>query len=321
MAWLDLVWLLLLLFVLGGGIGALCAPFASRVLEWGAPARHARRRLWLVAALPLVLPAAAITGLVLLAAAKQLGWLPDHCPLHGSAGHPHFCFVHPPELALSHAHQLFALAVMAAAVLLPAGPLVRARLQQHRVRRLNRMAARKGALRILDVDDAQAFAAGLYRPRVFLSRGLLKRLSARERRIVLAHEVAHIRHRDLGGQLWFECLLRFHQPGCARTLRRHWRRNQEQAADDRAAARFGALEVAATLVKLARQPAAPASAGISALGDDPAARIERLLQPGAARAAGAGFELGYGLAAAGVITIMVSAHHSLETLLGYLPGI
>jgi len=310
-----------LLFAAGWGLGVVLTPPALRGLNRNHPPRNLRRRLWLVASLPLALPAVTVSGLLLLAAAKQLGWLPDHCPLHGSAGHPHFCFVHLPELAWRYGHGLFALAVLTAAMVLPGWPLARARVQQHRVRQLDFMAARKGPLRILDTDAAQAFAAGLRRPRVFLSRGLLTGLSARERRIVLAHEVAHIRHGDLTSQLVYECLLRFHRPGCARTLRWLWQRNMEERADDRAAARFGALDVASTLVKLARQPGPPAPAGTSALGDDPAARIERLLQPGAARAAGAGFELGYGLAAAGVITIMVSAHHSLETLLGYLPGI
>jgi hypothetical protein len=319
--WLDLVWLMLLLFVLGWGAGAALAPFALRGLEPAGPPRRVRRRLGLIAALPLALPVAAVTGLVLLALGKQLGWLPDHCPIHGSSGHPHFCFAHLPDLAWTHMHRLFALASVAAVVVLPARPLGRAWMQQRHVRQLNQMASRKGALRILDTGERQAFAAGLRRPRVFLSRGLLAGLSARERRIVMAHEVAHIRHRDLAAQLVFECLLGFHRPACARVLRQVWRQNREARADDRAAERFGALEVASTLLRLARQPDTPAPAGLSALGDDPAARIERLLQPPRPVSGVAGFEWGYAVAATGLITLTITAHHSLETLLGHVPGV
>lgn len=319
--WLDLVWLLLLLFVLGWGVGVVSVPFALRGLESADPVRRVRRRLWLIAALPLAVPTVTVTGLVLLAAAKQLGWLPDHCPVHGSSGHPHFCFVHLPELAWTPVHQLFALASVAAVIVLPARPLWRAWIQRGHVRRLNQMASPRGALRILDTSDCQAFAAGVRRPRIFLSRGLLAGLSARERRIVLAHEVAHIRHRDLAGQLLFACLLRFHRPACARSLHRLWCWNQEARADDRAAARFGALEVASTLVKLARQPGMAAPAGLSVLGDHPAARVERLLHPPRPASGMAGFEWACALAAAGLIALMIVAHHSLETLLGFLPGV
>jgi Zn-dependent protease with chaperone function len=97
---------------------------------------------------------------------------------------------------------------------------------------------------------------GLVRPRVFIGRDVLARLSQDELRAAVAHEAAHVRSFDNVKQL----ILRVTRvPGfCFRQLAlldRAWSRAAEFAADERAL-RSGAsaLDLGAALVKVARLP-------------------------------------------------------------------
>lgn len=317
--WLGLLWLLLFFFVIGWAVSALLTPPAVERLAGISEPRKARRRLWMIALTPLFFPAVAVAALLFQALAKQLGWMLDHCHLHGS-GHPHFCFAHLPELTWSLFHPLFAGTALGLLVVPVGFRLWRENQQQRRVGALEQMASRRGALRVFEGEEATAFAAGLRHPRIFLSRKLLSDLSPRERRIVLTHEVAHIRHRDMLGQLLFDCLLVLQRPASAAALRGRWEQIQEQMADDRAVARFGALDVAATLVKLARQARERAPVATAVLGDQPAARIKRILNPPTDDSRGPIFEVAYAMAAMALAALTQTSHHSLETLLGYLPG-
>lgn len=72
---------------------------------------------------------------------------------------------------------------------LPTAPVVDALAQaadQAHVRRVS----------LLDVDTAQAFCAGTWRPTVFISQGLVRRLREQELLAVLWHEGCHARRRD-----------------------------------------------------------------------------------------------------------------------------
>lgn len=53
-----------------------------------------------------------------------------------------------------------------------------------------------GRYRVVDNPAAIAWCAGLFKPRIYVSSGLVDALSAREVRIVLAHELAHAVRRD-----------------------------------------------------------------------------------------------------------------------------
>ncbi len=52
------------------------------------------------------------------------------------------------------------------------------------------------AVRLLAVDMALAFSAGLLRPRIYVSSALLRRFSAAELEATILHELAHVRRRD-----------------------------------------------------------------------------------------------------------------------------
>lgn len=52
------------------------------------------------------------------------------------------------------------------------------------------------SVRLLAIDGAVAFSAGLLRPRIYVSTGLLRRVSGPELEATLLHERAHVRRRD-----------------------------------------------------------------------------------------------------------------------------
>jgi hypothetical protein len=62
------------------------------------------------------------------------------------------------------------------------------------VRRLSRAFATDETLVFVDDDRPHAYAVGGRKPRIVISRGLLRSLAPGERRAVLSHETAHLRH-------------------------------------------------------------------------------------------------------------------------------
>ncbi|MDT8409241.1 MAG: M56 family metallopeptidase [Wenzhouxiangellaceae bacterium] len=315
--WLDLLWLLLLLAAAAWALTVSALPAITRLAFSSSLAPAARyRRALLAAGLPWLVPGVVIASVCLLAAAKPLGWIADHCVYHGP-GHPHLCFEHLPAIGLNHLH------AAAASLFLTgiAGLLVRLIGREYRAARqvnaLRALASGRRRLRIVEQHQPVAFAAGFSNPFVLLSRGLLAQLTALERRIVLAHEVAHLRHRDMPRNLAFEILLLLHTPASARTLRGIWKQALEEKADDRVAARYGDENVAATLLKAVRICRIENSATMSVVGADPLRRVRRLLS-GADEKPGAlwHFELPFVGFILSIAMLVGAAHHPLETLLG-----
>jgi Zn-dependent protease with chaperone function len=103
-------------------------------------------------------------------------------------------------------------------------------------------------LRISQTLPAMA-AAGILRPRVFVSRAVEFVLTAGELQTALNHEVAHLNRRDNLKKL----LLRFVAFPGMRGLEAAWIEATEMAADDAAVSNAGeALDLAAALIKLSR---------------------------------------------------------------------
>ena len=316
--WLSALWIALLAIPVGWAVSVVvaallaCIP-ADRRLD---PAVRIRR-LYLVAALPWVVPLVLLLALVVPAAAKPLGLIADHCLSHG-LGHPHLCLEHLPALALAQWHWFvvglggawFALSALRHAM--------RQRTANARLRAITSLARGRGPLRVLETGECVVFAADPGAPVVLISRGLLDRLAPRERRIVLAHEAAHLRQRDPAQSRLLEWLLLAHWPGAAVRLRRAWHQAVEERADDAVAERFGAEPVARTIVEVVRATSGRDVPAFSAAGADTVLRIERLLAGFTAARPRPVYETVYGMALATAAVALVASHHAVETLLGML---
>jgi beta-lactamase regulating signal transducer with metallopeptidase domain len=154
-------------------------------------------------------------------------------------------------------------------------------------------------------------AAGILRPRVWLSRAAEFVLTDRELQSALRHEVVHVRRRDNLRKLILR-LVAF--PGMAE-LERAWGEATEMAADDAAvSSATEALDLAAAVIKLSRLAPLEAPAELTtALVNSPAesvnARVERLIAWKEPRhAAAKKYSLAYPLfaVAAVVVTLIVT---------------
>lgn len=139
---------------------------------------------------------------------------------------------------------------------------------------------------MLDVDRPLAFVTGVRRPMLFISRWILDSFSQEEIRVLVAHELAHLRHLD-NLLSWLDAILlrafAFLPP-----LRLAWKESlaeREEAADVVAAAvTQSPLVLAQALLKVAEWESvggqSPRIAGASSFSDDMALlerRIERLV--------------------------------------------
>ena len=313
--WLNLGWMLLMVALLTWLAAIAIVPLVLRFVACDSLPSE-RRQLWLVAAIPWLLPLASVTGIVGLATAKQLGWFEDHCLYHVPE-HPHFCFEHLPQILLGAAHSFAGISVLAAIAGLFAWYAFDKFRQSRRIHALSILTPGFGPLRRIDDSRALAFAGGLCKPNVFLSNSIKSVLNKRQQRIVVAHEVAHIRHLDVVKNMLFDLLLLLHI--APQGLRRRWRLNTEVRADKRAAERYSSLDVAEVLLILTRASYRSSSL-TSIVGADPQQRIDRLLS---AQKPGGRFMLdGLFWSSMAVLTLSFAVyHHTLETLLGWLLGL
>lgn len=318
--WSDIAWLFFLMTVVAWILSVAVLPALVPCAGGENLAPGSRlRRAFLLASLPWLLPLVVLASAVSLALAKRLDWIADHCEFHGP-GHPHLCFEHLPAIGLDLAH---------GAVVLVAGltlGVIVLRFAMHE-RRMNRrlaaiatLARGRGTYRVLEQPASFAFAAGVRAPVIVLSSRLLEKLDWRERRLVLAHEIAHLRHGDPVKNFLFEIALLLNLPAAARELRRQWRQGMEERADDVVAGRYGRDATADVLLKLLRLQQDEPRVGLAAAGGDPLQRIRRLLirETVVARAWRLELFLVFGLA--GLALATATAHHGLETLLGHLTG-
>lgn len=317
-AWLSMTWLVVAVMAAAWLAATAVAPaMLRRAALSGLDPQARKTRLLLVASLPWLTMLLAVSAVLAPAIAKPLGLIAHHCVEHG-AGHPHLCLAHPPIVALSAGHWLvvtFALLCLLWSTVAHVLRKQRARLQ---LRALLAFAGGAGPLRTLDTPHAVALAADADRPVILLSSTLRLRLRPRQRRIVLAHEAAHLRHGDLYLSRLLDTLLVLHAGPVARRLCVAWRQAIEERADDVVAARFGPEAVAQALIEVARMPAVAAGSALRATGGNAVQRIERLLDAPIEVRERAAFATAYAGALLGVWLVLVSAHHTIETLLGWI---
>jgi hypothetical protein len=136
-------------------------------------------------------------------------------------------------------------------------------------------------VRVLPIDAPEAFVLGIFRPHVYVSRGLLEQVDAADLRAVLEHERAHVQRRDPLRRAIASVGLAFHAPGIAALIQRRLARAQEMSADAEAAhAVRDASETAGALVRLTRlRRAQPllATGAFAAVGVDLEERVRALL--------------------------------------------
>lgn len=321
---LDLFWLMFMLAAAAWLLSALSVPPLIRGLVTGVRDPVTRgRRVLLTASIPWLVPFSVGAALMATAGSKAIGWIADHCPHHG-LGHPHLCFTHLPALELGVFHGAVVTA-LAFPVALSLACLIRSEWRTTtELGLLKALAPSRGArrrLRIVSAPAPFALAGGLLEPIVLLSRGLVDQLSFRERRIVMAHEAAHLRRGDARRNALFELLLITHLPAARRRLREQWLRTLEERADDAVARRFGAEPVVETLLHVARLKLHQPARGFSVAGATLMHRARRLLDGDSGHGVDQpSFEVAYGLVLATLFTAAVVGHHALETLLGLIAG-
>lgn len=316
--WLAFAWLLSLSVSLAWVSGVLASAAWVPFLSSASMRPTVRRRRGLMAAaLPWLLMVIVSVSVVLLAIAKPLGLIADHCLYHDS-GHPHFCLEHIAAITPSATLLGTAALLFAAIVLVLARHISNQRQLGNSLRSMIALSRGRGLLKIVDDARPLAFSAAAPQPSILMTTGLLTDLDPRQRRIVLAHEVAHLRHRDLFWCRVFEFMLVIHLPWMANWLRQSWRQAIEERADDVVADRFGRDHVADTLLALIRLKREPTMSALSARGGNTIRRIDRMLGPVAACKQTPALELIYATAAVLLPVLILSNHHALETVLGFL---
>lgn len=224
----------------------------NRILRQEPSQRH--RTLVLLAMLPglamvILLLAACLPSLI------SLG-LPafDHCPNHDD-GHPHLCFVHLPAVGIN---RVLVLGLLVAAIYV-VSRVSMAAAGMRRATQIYQTLARLGERRddlgviVLDTTQPVCLAAGLFNPRVLLSRGLLETLSPEERAVILAHEAAHVCRHDALVMMLARVGAALHVPGVARWLVRELEIAAEQVCDETASRAVGDRTlVASTILSVER---------------------------------------------------------------------
>lgn len=298
----------LLLWVAGNGLSALLA----RIIRPSPCTRRERHRLWLLASLPITVPATVIVPMLLLSFAKLTGLSADHCLQH-EQHHPHFCFIHFPQL-FAQAHQPVILLITTSLAITWIGYRLSLYFEHKtKTKTLQRLASGRGCVKTVASPEPVAFTLGVRAPEIYLSSGLKTVLSSKQQRIVLAHEIAHLRHGDLLKNSVFETLLSFHVRQS--NLRERWQLYMETSADDRVARRYDRLDIAETLIKLQRFKQTGLT-GISFTGASTHARLCRLMDPPeTTRNLPLEWIMAFSLLMAPVF--LFDNHHALETILGW----
>lgn len=140
--------------------------------------------------LPLLV--ATVVTLLVMTPSLSAALVPSHC-------HDDNCQPHSPTVGINSALGIGMIAATSALLLALGGICIRmlVRLKRHlgTLRLLSRENRGEEFL-ILDSDHTIAWCAGLWAPRIYLSRGLLARLDPEQKRAVLAHEHGHRLRRD-----------------------------------------------------------------------------------------------------------------------------
>lgn len=202
-----------------------------------------------------VLPMLACIALMTAALAPTFSSIVDHCTEVASLhSHPHLCIGHHVD-SLPAVTLLVVAGLLMVRVLATGLSLVTRVIRAHTVHQALLTASEEAGerVRVLPIDEPQAFIIGAVRPTMFLTRGLLFGEYRQHLAPVLSHERAHVRRRDPLRRFVASMGLAFHLPGFAGWLERRLATANEMAADAEAATEIQSPErVAHALVQLTR---------------------------------------------------------------------
>lgn len=251
----------------------------------------------------------------------------DHCASHGH--HLHLCLHHGGAWAERTGIALAVLGAGLAVAVRTVWLLVRVARAPLAMARLLAVAEPAWVVGGIPVHLVPAsvpfcFTTGLRTPRIYMATAAWTRLGERERQAVLAHEMAHIRQRDLMQSLVLAGLAGLGLPGLTGSVRQLWHRATERLCDRHAAADVGeAATVASALLQLVVSK--PDEARALALAFGPACavteRIEAVLAGGPDGQKQATLLTSAALAATtatflGAVLWVDPLHHAIESLLG-----
>lgn len=264
-----------------------CERPLSRLLSRQAPRQRVRILWWVLTAPVLLGMAYALVAIVMPSVFHSSATFAAACSAH-SYNLLHVCVWHPNEngqsgllwgaiaLLAGYATWLIARAVIG---------VWHARRTLLTMLRLSRRLGPTDRLHVVDVDQPMAFACSVGAGHVLLSQSLLDRLSPTQLQVVLAHEQAHLEHRDAFWRLMAGMLSGIQLPGTRRRLLRDYELALEQRCDFIAAASVGCqITVAETLVAVKKIYHHHALAGMplsmAFLSDFVPERVQALLSPG-----------------------------------------
>ncbi|MEE9385502.1 MAG: M56 family metallopeptidase [Nannocystaceae bacterium] len=281
----------------------------------------ARARLYLVAAL---LPFLSALAILTAALAPTFGWIADHCGVLGDPHpHPHICVEHHVAVwpAIWLTTLAFAMALRFSLAVTRLGyAVILGRLTQHRLRDASHP-GNELDIRVLPLDEPQAFVLGIFRPQLYITRGLAEGAQRRHLPAVVAHERGHVQRRDPLRRVLAGIGLAFHLPGVAGRIAAQLTRAQEMAADLAAAQSIGSREsVARALIALAKARVPPPRGAFAFSGSELESRVVQLMDETQRR----DWPTTSTLLCGGLASLMLLAsgaegvHHGVELLLGAL---
>ena len=249
----------------------------------------------------------------------------DHCLQHDD-GHAHLCFLHPPQHA---AHVLLWVAISSVSAWALAHALLHG-LDLWRAHRRLRALIRSGSALDLPhatlIEDKELLCAtaGLFFPRVLVSRQLLALLNPVQRQALLAHETAHVRRRDALSRLVAKALAALYPRAIRQRITHALELAAEQTCDEEAARVVGdRLTVAETILRVERAVAGRSASpiGVCSVGmqdSDVERRVETLLDLAQTRGSLRPLWLVVGVMVALLFLAADELHHTIESLLSPL---
>jgi len=181
----------------------------------------------------------------------------EHCSSHVN-GIAHLCWFDP-IVHLSGVLWMSGISVLASVMLFNLYKGIRLLIKhwhfQATLRLIGEPDRQRGVFRIAS-DHFFVFSSGLLTPYAFISSRLMEQLSAKQLDVVLAHEQAHCRRRDVLRRLLLSLAALFHFSGTRQQLLADLELAHEQICDVAAAQKVGdRLFVAETIVNIARNTA------------------------------------------------------------------